>query len=114
MRRLECKFSLPFVSTSVLTASLTRPAFCSAAGEYSGAGATTCSQCPKGQYSPSSGLGDQQELVGSSIPCLRCPKGSIALAAGQSISEVAYVPGATDDYRNELALSDKATHCEAW
>lgn len=75
-------------------------------------GVKTCEQCPKGQYSPSSGLGDQT-LVGSTIPCLRCPKGSIALANGQSILDTTYDSG-TPDYRNELGLSLGADHCEAW
>jgi hypothetical protein len=81
-------------------------------GTYSGVGATTCSDCPAGQYNPSAGLGDQT-LVGSTINCLRCPKGSIALATGETISDGAY-SSSTADYRNEKSLSPVADHCEAW
>lgn len=88
------------------------PCVCSPPGSYSASGASSCSLCPKGQYSPSSGLGDQQELVGSTIPCLRCPKGSIALKFDQSMNTNATID--TNDYRNGLALSDGADHCEAW
>ena len=75
----------------------------SLAGEYSGVGATTCTDCPAGQYNPSPGLGDQT-LVGSNIKCLRCPKGSIALADGESI----------DNFLGEDTLSAKAITCDAW
>ena len=69
-----------------------------AMGEYSGAKATSCTACPAGQYNPSTGLADQT-LFGSSIKCLACPKGSIALADGKTVADTP---------------ADGATSCAAW
>lgn len=93
-------------------------------GEYSPAGATSCSICPPGQYSPSYGLADQQ-VGNNGIHCLLCPRGSIALVGAESKARVNDNPIAADqsmntgalvadDYRNELALSEGATFCDAW
>jgi len=83
---------------------------CSPAGQYSGPKAGTCIDCPAGQYSPSTGLADQTAISG--INCLRCPKGSIALADTEVINTATNIEAS--DYRNKKALSPKAISCDAW
>ncbi|KAI7844392.1 hypothetical protein COHA_002190 [Chlorella ohadii] len=82
-----------------------------AVGYYSGEGASDCTICPTGQYSPSTGMADQQ--VGSNgIRCLLCPVGSIALTSTQSMNNQTNIV-AGNDYRNEKALSQGASQCDA-
>lgn len=73
---------------------------CSAEGKYSGPGATSCDACPVGEYSPSTGLADQQ-LSGSALHCLACPKGSLALSGIQAAT-------------TSVTLTTGATFCDAW
>lgn len=84
-----------------------RPAplpWCSPAGTYSGVGARgACTVCPAGQYSPSEGLGDQT-LVNSTIKCLACPAGSLAL----STVTMTAANAASGD------LTTGSTFCDAW
>lgn len=84
-------------------------------GYYSGAGAGACYPCPAGQYSPSAGLPDQATAEEPTRHCLRCPTGSIALTAGESVNLVTdnSVLTSTDDYRNNKALPQAATVCLA-
>ena len=84
---------------------------CSPPGTYSGEGAAECTPCPTGQYSPTSGMADQEE-GGNGVHCLLCPTGSIALADGETINTTATIGGA--DFRNERPLSTGATQCDAW
>ena len=88
---------------------------CSPAGQYSGAGAEACTPCPAGQYSPTTGMADQ-EVNSNKVHCLRCPVGSIALTNGVSIPDEATAidTSATGDYRNGKGLLIGADHCEAW
>ena len=77
---------------------------CSPAGTYSGVGALgSCTACPAGQYNPSEGLGDQS-LVGSSIKCLACSAGSLALS---DITLTATTAVADN-------LTTGSTFCDAW
>lgn len=87
------------------------PSACSNQGAYSGEGASACTSCPTGQYSPTTGMADQ-EVSSNGIHCLLCPTGSIALKADQSMNTNPAIDA--DDYRNELALSTGATQCDAW
>ena len=57
-------------------------------------------------------MADQQ--VGSNgIRCLLCPVGSIALTSTQSMNNQTNIV-AGNDYRNEKALSQGASQCDAW
>lgn len=85
----------------------------SPAGQYSGWGAQQCTNCPAGQYNPTSGMGDQT-LVNSTTVCLRCPRGSIALLGTETIDTGNLVTSGSGDFRNERTLSAGATTCDAW
>lgn len=67
-----------------------------AIGTYSAAAALSCTNCPAGQYAPTTGLA--QQSVGT--PCLVCPAGSLALSGSQTIAIG--------------ALTEAATFCDAW
>lgn len=93
--------------------------------------------CPPGQYSPTPGLMDQRAL-GSPIPCLRCPEGSLALAVIDGVPQsttnltkyegtvpfteyqTKFITPSEDQlvrYRAALRPTDiqsRATFCEAW
>lgn len=75
---------------------------CSAVGEYSPAGATSCTSCPIGQYGPSEGLGDQTAVSG--LKCLACPAGSLAVQTAAVAADI--LPAGT-------ALAVGATKCLA-
>lgn len=68
-----------------------------AVGTYSAAGASSCTACPIGQYSPTTGLAEQTT---GTIKCLVCPAGSLALREGQTTTIT--------------ALTDTAVTCDAW
>lgn len=68
-----------------------------AIGTYSAAGAASCTACPAGQYSPTTGLAEQST---GAIKCLVCPAGSLALKSPQDTTIGALTTG--------------ATFCDAW
>lgn len=74
------------------------PLACSAQGTYSAEGASACINCPAGQFSPTTGLGEQTT---GAQKCLLCPAGSVALKEGET---TAIMP----------TLSEGATTCDAW
>lgn len=69
------------------------------AGYYSGVGASVCVACPIGQYAPSTGLADQT-LFNSTLNCLACPRGSLALSGSQTAT-------------NGTTLAIAATFCDS-
>ena len=65
-------------------------------GMYSAAGAGACSDCPAGQFSPTTGLAKQSQAT----PCLVCPAGSVAVKEGETYAV--------------QTLSEAAVSCDAW
>lgn len=76
-------------------------ALCSEPGYYSPATAKQCTICPAGQYSPTSGLADQNPGNAAAAKCLLCPAGSLALSEAEDVDAIA-------------TLTTGATTCEAW
>lgn len=99
------------LAVDLLTALLTSLHTRSPAGTYSGAGASGCTPCPTGQYSPTTGMADQQ-VNNNGIRCLLCPRGSIALTVGETMNTSA--TAGANDFREERPLSTGATTCDAW
>lgn len=80
---------------------------CSDAGKYSKEGEATCTACPRGTYSPSKGLADQDPTDATGNHCLLCPVGSIAVLDGESAATYTIAAGPQQ-------LNPGATECAAW
>ena len=62
-------------------------------GQYSSAGGN-CTDCPAGQFNPTPGLADQFVAGGNANNCLVCPEGSLPLKDGQSADSIATLTAA--------------------